>query len=135
MCGQAFPHYPRMQAHAKIGALLSIFSSFFGVLISPHCNLSRATIETASIAGDLDPWQRAAKVDPGEPPRDLMSQKTYYAKCNGKRVKITVDGAGIYVTERNRSQKQVVVASTTKIVSCVSGFRNIARVRSGWLSL
>ena len=26
MCGQAFPHYPRMQAHAKIGALLSIFS-------------------------------------------------------------------------------------------------------------
>lgn len=116
MCGQAFPHYPRMQAHAKIGALLSIFSSFFAVLISPHCNLSRATIEPASIAGDLDPWQRAAKVDPNEPPRDLMSQKTYYAKCNGKRVKITVDGAGIYVTERNRSQKQVVVASTTKIV-------------------
>ena len=63
---------------------------------------------------ELDAWELPA-ADPNEPPRDLVAQKRFLASHDKKKVKITVDGAGIYVTEDNKGQKVVVVARTSKI--------------------
>ena len=68
--------------------------------------------------------------DPKEPPRDLVAITRYYAKLDKVKVKVTIDGAGIYVVEDTKEAKKVCSYSTRRVASWntkgKSGLRMVA---------
>ena len=65
---------------------------------------------------DADDEAEAKAPDPKEPPRDLVALQKFFGKMGKVKVKITIDGAGIYVVEDNKEGAKMCSYSTRRIV-------------------